>query len=79
MSLTQAEAATIENIIARLKQPNCGCSNGLNTEQFVKQVNELGIEAVSRLYLNTWIIPALELLLPGESRNPDLARRLSSR
>lgn len=79
MTLTQAEAATIENIIARLKEPNCGCSNGFGTEELVTQVNDLGIEAVSRLYLSTWIIPALELLLPGDERNPDLARRLSSR
>ena len=33
-------------------------------------------EAVSRLYLDTWVIPALELLI-AEKRDPKLAEALS--
>ena len=33
----------------------------------------------ARLYLDTWVIPALEMILPGEGRDVDLARRLSGR
>lgn len=77
MAMTKDERATIENIIKQLSKPNCGCSNGLGTEDLVKTVNDKGIEAVSRLYLDTWIIPALRLLLPGEQRDPKRARRIS--
>lgn len=77
MSLTQDERATIENLIKRLTSPNCGCHNQIGTEELVKLANEKGIEAVSRIYLDTWVIPALKLLLPGEKRNPKLARSLS--
>ena len=76
MALTKTEAATIHNLIARLKKPNCGCSNGFGTEEIVKAANDQGIEAVSRLYLDTWVIPALELLI-GENRDPKLAEDLS--
>ena len=76
MALTKTEAATIHNVIKRLKKPNCGCSNGIGTEAIVKAVNDEGIEAVSRIYLDTWVIPALELLI-GENRDPKLAEDLS--
>ena len=76
MALTKTEAATIHNLITRLKKPNCGCSNGIGTEAIVKAVNDEGIEAVSRIYLDTWVIPALELLI-GENRDPKLAEDLS--
>ena len=75
--MTKDEIATIQNIIRRLKQPNCGCSNGIGTEELVALANSQGIEAVSRLYLDTWVVPALEQLLPGDKRNPKLARQLS--
>jgi hypothetical protein len=76
MALTKTETATIENVIARLKKPNCGCSNGPGTREVVFDANVMGIEAVSRLYLDTWIIGALELLV-AEKRDPKLAERLS--
>lgn len=77
--MTRKEQETIQNIIDRLSSPNCGCHNGIGTEKLVAEVNAKGIEAVSRLYLESWVIPALRLLLPGEDRNVDLAYRLSRR
>lgn len=77
--LTMREQEAIQNVIDRLSSPNCGCHNGLWTEKLVEEANAKGIEAVSRLYLESWVIPALKLLLPGESRNVDLACRLSRR
>lgn len=75
--MTKAELQAIEGIIARLKKQNCGCHNAIGTEGLVKLANFLDMEVVSRIYLNTWVIPALELLLPGEKRNPTLAAKLA--
>lgn len=77
--MTKTELQAIEGVIARLKKPNCGCANTFTADELVAQVNAQGIEAVSRIYLDTWIIPALELLLPGEKRNPSLAARLAGK
>jgi hypothetical protein len=77
--MTGKEQKTIQNIIDRLSSPNCGCHNGIGTEKLVAEVNTKGIEAVSRLYLDSWVIPALRLLMPGVDRNIDLANRLSAR
>lgn len=76
MALSKTETATIQNVINRLKKPNCGCSNGYGTEGIVKDANAQGIEAVSRLYLESWVISALELLV-AENRDPKLAEFLS--
>lgn len=75
--MTKTEIQALQNVIERLKQPNCGCSNGCLTRRVVEQANALGIEAVSRIYLDTWIVPALQLLLPGPERDPELAEELS--
>jgi hypothetical protein len=77
--MTRKEQKTIQNIIDRLSLPNCGGGNGIGTEKLVSEANAQGIEAVSRLYLDTWVIPALRMLLPGEGRNVDLACRRSER
>lgn len=81
MSMTKTEVQTIQNLITRLKLPNCGCS--LDPWQHAAYLTQRGTEAdvaiVTRLYLNTWVIPSLEMLLPGEGRNPQLAARLSGR
>lgn len=84
MALTTHEEQTIRNLIDRLSLPNCGCHNPLGTEKLVEAVNNFAdgsarLEVVSRLYLDTWVIPALRLLLPGEIRNPELASKLSAR
>lgn len=77
--MTKKEQEAIQNVIDRLSSQNCGCHNGMGTEKLVAEVNAKRIEAVSRLYLDSWVIPALRLLLPGEDRNVDLACRLSGR
>lgn len=77
--MTRKEQEVVSNIIERLSAPNCGCHNRMGTETIVAEANAKGIEAVSRLYLESWVIPALRMLLPGEGRNVDLACRLSGR
>lgn len=77
--MTRKEQEVISNIIERLSAPNCGCHNGFGTENIVAEANAKGIEAVSRLYLDSWVIPALRMLLPGKGRDIDLACRLSGR
>lgn len=79
--MTKTEIKTIQNVINKLKKENLGCSLPSGTlaklpEQSEEHIDR--IEYVSRLYLDTWIIPALELLLPGNRRNPELARDLAN-
>ena len=76
--MTQIEIQTLQNLIDRLKKPNCGCASSLCRKALIEQYNENGIEAVDRLYLDTWVISVLKLLLPGEHHDPKLARSLSS-
>lgn len=75
--MTNGEVEVLRNIIKRLKKPNCGCCNDLHVKELVAQLNAQSIEAVSRPYLDTWVIPALEALLPGDNRDVQLARDLS--
>lgn len=77
--MTKTEIAALEALLTRLKAPNCGCSHGFTSEELIRQVNEIGIEAVGRIYLDTWIIPAIERLLPGDQRDPKLAYELLRR
>lgn len=76
MALTKTETATIQNVITRLKKPNLGCHVDFEAKGIVDEMNKNGVEAVSRLYLDTWVIPALELLII-EKRDPKLAEFLS--
>lgn len=83
--LSKTEQRVIQHIINRLKEENLG-SAGYHPEQLelMKMLNswedQLGrrkqIECVSRIYLDSWIIPALEHLLPGPDRDPELAEKL---
>ena len=77
--MTKSEQEVVSNIIERLSAANCDCCNDMGAEKIVAEANAKGIEAVSRLYLDTWVIPALQMLLSGEGRNVELARRLSGR
>lgn len=70
--MTKDETATIENIIARLRSPAIGSGGS-----FCAEVD--GKITTSRNYVNTWLIGALECLLPGDGRDPKLARSLSSK
>jgi hypothetical protein len=68
--MTKTEELVIRNVIARLQcKP---MSNGHHRE--TEDVREALIETAG-LYLDTWVIAALERLLP-ESRDPVLALRL---
>ena len=77
--MTKDEEATICNLIARMKEPRIGCAEPFPSAKIAGEKLAVGYEGVSRVYLETWIIPALELLLPGDGRNPALARKLSAR
>lgn len=87
--MTKAEIRTIENIIARLKSPNLGCGHMPGIVERIAELNALPsgdergagqrLEVASRVYLDTWLIGALECLLPGEGRDPGLACRLSGK
>jgi len=92
--MTKTEEAAIRNVIARLKEANCGCSPDTTFNTDVKEIVRIAdsirerddihsvnkvVEIVSRIYLDTWIVPALELLLPGKDRDPELARDLAAR
>jgi len=82
--MTKNEQIVIQNIIDRLKTENCGCDNGAGTEAIVEAANNFGgscgrMEVVSRLYLDSWVIPTLEKLLLGDGRNVDAALRLSEK
>ena len=74
--MTKGEIQTIRNIVARLKKERCGCAAPMNAK------NERlahDYEAVSRLYIDTWLISPLERLLPGDNRDVALAERMSGR
>jgi hypothetical protein len=78
--MTQNEIRTIRNIIKRLQMADCGCSNSLVGEEVDKAIetlHEARIEAVSRIYIDTWLVGALECLLP-ESRDTATAVALSN-
>ena len=77
--MTKDEEATIRNLIARMKEPRMGCAEPFPSAQAAGEKLAEDYEGVSRIYLESWIIPALEFLLPGEKRNPALARKLSER
>lgn len=72
MSLSKTEQQVIENVIKRLKcQPHPG---GQSRE--ADHVRE-ALRGPAALYLETWVIPALELLLPGDKRSPQSALQIS--
>lgn len=77
MALTKTERETIENIIKRLKKPRAGCADPFPDDSAKAESQANGYEGVSRIYLDTWIIGPLELLLSDEPRNKTLARDMS--
>lgn len=66
--MTKTEIETLKNVIARLSAKDKRCS---------REVQEALSNPNLRIYLDSWVIPALELLLPGEKRDPKLAHALS--
>lgn len=86
--MTKGEQQVIRNIIKRLKERNLGCAvdRMYPSEAFdvaVRLLNEEEHEVASRIYLDTWVVPALELLLPDggghsvKGRDVELALKLS--
>lgn len=72
--MTSAERDAIRGVLKKMKAPNLGSGHAFSDEALVARANERGLEAVSRLYLNTWVIPVLEALL--DSPSPSRLRRL---
>lgn len=76
--MTKQEEETIRNLIARLKEPSLGGADGpMHTGGPKTPKPPEGYELVSRIYVDTWLLGALECLLPGEGRDPALAVRMS--
>ncbi len=63
--MTKAEIATIKNVIERLRG-----------ERAAPEV-KAALTGPAGPFLEAWVISALELLLPGDKRDPSLAARLS--
>lgn len=79
MPLTKTEAKTIKNVIDRLRCEPVRWQDGTVHPGESDKVRAALTDPSVKLYLDTWVTGALALLLPGESRNPDLARQLSGR
>lgn len=87
--MTKTELRALRNVIRRLREENCGCSPDTTFNATTREIVRLAdtirggdhgsatVEIVSRIYLDTWIIPALELLLDTPDRNPQLAADLA--
>jgi hypothetical protein len=70
--MTKGEQETIANVIRRLKGGRDG-----NTPSSSDEITAMLNNHQMRIWLDTWVIGALECLQPGESRDVDLAVRLS--
>jgi hypothetical protein len=70
--MTKTEIETIENVIRCLK----GGRDGAKVRSS-PSITEKLISDDMRLWLDTWVIGALECLLPGDGRDPRLAVKLS--
>lgn len=81
MALTKAEQQIIENVIARLRCTPIHNWGGIpgNTQHGEADEVRAALTGPAKLYLDTWVIMVLELMLPGEFRDPALGARLSSR
>ena len=74
--MTKTEQQVIENVIKRLRCETHKLPDGTERQRESDEVRA-ALTGDAKLFLDTWVIGALELLLPGESRNPELALRLS--
>ena len=75
--MTKTEIATLQAVIRRLKCEPVRWQDGTLRPGEADEVRE-ALRGPAALYLDTWVIPALEMLLPGENRDPELARRIAS-
>ena len=65
--MTKTEHAVLINVIDKLK------GNGRASDE----INEILANHNFRLWLDTWVVPPLELIVPSTFRDPDLALSLS--
>lgn len=83
--MNKRQRTAIERTIARLKDKHLGAylsAISPGQDELNKAVETLqahGYEVASRLYLETWVIPALELALSSAADDQHLAVRLSRR
>lgn len=80
--MNQRQRQTIEQIAASLKEPHAGASVGgplvsAEVNKAIELLQSKGFEVTSRIYLNTWIISPLELLLSASANDQKLALSLS--
>lgn len=71
MAMTKTERAALENLVKRLKKPRAGCAQPYRIDD---EALTGDYEAVSRIYIETWLVGPLECLLAGEAK---LARDMS--
>lgn len=70
--------ATITNLLARLASDNIGCSSIAKLNLPARDDSNV-VTGTGRLYLETWIMAPLEMLLPGPSRDVKLAKSMSGK
>jgi hypothetical protein len=70
--MTKGEIETITNIIQRLKAGRDG-----NEPSSIPEITDALNDRSMSIWLDTWVIGALECLVPGDGRDVDLAVRLS--
>lgn len=72
--MTKGEEQTIRNVIQALKGGRDG-----NKPSSSPEITAMLNDDRMRIWMDTWVVGALECLLPGERRDVDLAVRLSRR
>lgn len=79
--MNKRQRQTIEQVAARLKKPHAGAAprhlfrDDINKAIELLQAN--GYEVTSRIYLDTWVIPPLELMLSASALDQKTALSLS--
>lgn len=77
MPMTKKERQVITNIINRLKCERLGCAEPFPDASAAQEKQAHGYEGVSRLYVNTWLIGPLELMLSDKQDALDTAVSMS--
>jgi hypothetical protein len=78
MSLTKTEEYVIRNLIKRLRCEPVKWQDGTEHPGEADKVRD-ALTGDAKLFLESWVIAPLELLLPGDDRDPELAWKLSCR
>ena len=73
--MTKTEVATIQAVINRLRCEPFRLPDGRVRKGESDEVHR-ALTGPARFYLETWVIGALELLLPGDDRDPAAALRI---